>query len=677
VKWIKINGVWSQKNEYTSYRNKKGRIQKNINFWGLDCLQNMTKYMYDNPNIFMNRTLYAHNGGKFDLNLAIEKSFIDSPYFIIEGGNCVELNGAWIGFTLRCKTNRKFKLFFRDSFRLLPKSLESLTEELDVKHKKLIETVSHDDINLNNYNSKKLKPIIDKYLKNDVLGLLEVVDKFGRQIYKNIDIDITKCYTGASLSKKNFFKNHYNQYKTPIYTLSDSKDSFIRKSYYGGRVECFKTDLIQKNYYYDFTSLYPYTGTFELPYGIPKLYKFMYSSLNKDIVNIISDYCNENIININDKIPKDFFGFVKCLVKTKNKYAIPKHCKIYNDKLIFPIFEKWTELTIFSEELDYDIYDYKFIAGIKFEKKPFMKEFFEKGFINKALEKQNNNPAMAQAWKIIINSGYGFWGLRTKNRDGITIHEASDDKYLKYLKTNKLISIQENKDYTFCRVLKDLTIKDFNVSVASAISSYARSRLHSLLSDIKKVGGELYYCDTDSVVCNINLNDYPNLKEKYQWDGDGSELGSLKNECDDELKNYLKKHFKNEWKTLLNDMIKKENGNLHFDYGYIAGCKQYALSKSFIINGETHKVEIIKMKGFSQKVARGGRKLKMTEIVKLCENPKYRITQKQMQFKIPKSNYVSNTNNFKIKKQYVNKNFRKIYNKGIIDKNGGVSPIII
>lgn len=82
-----------------------------------------------------------------------------------------------------------------------------------------------------------------------------------------------------------------------------------------------------------------------------------------------------------------------------------------------------------------------------------------------------------------------------------------------YLNTDKLISLREHNDYMFCRIKKDLDVKDYNVAVAAAISSYARSKLHSLLTAIRKVGGELYYCDTDSLICNININDFPEIKK--------------------------------------------------------------------------------------------------------------------------------------------------------------------
>ena len=45
-------------------------------------------------------------------------------------------------------------------------------------------------------------------------------------------------------------------------------------------------------------------------------------------------------------------------------------------------------------------------------KAKFMKKFFDDGFMNKAKCKADGDLAMAQAYKIIINSGYGFWGLR-------------------------------------------------------------------------------------------------------------------------------------------------------------------------------------------------------------------------------------------------------------------------
>ena len=63
-------------------------------------------------------------------------------------------------------------------------------------------------------------------------------------------------------------------------------------------------------------------------------------------------------------------------------------------------------------------YRYEFIDGYKYNKSPLMCEFMSEGFKNKALEKKNKNKVLEKTHKILINSGYGFWGLRYRNRRG-------------------------------------------------------------------------------------------------------------------------------------------------------------------------------------------------------------------------------------------------------------------
>ena len=45
---------------------------------------------------------------------------------------------------------------------------------------------------------------------------------------------------------------------------------------------------------------------------------------------------------------------------------------------------------------------------------------------------------MAQAYKIIINSGYGFWGLRTQDRDGVEIFSPNPNSHVEYLKVIRI-----------------------------------------------------------------------------------------------------------------------------------------------------------------------------------------------------------------------------------------------
>ena len=71
---------------------------------------------------------------------------------------------------------------FRDSLRLLPQGLEKLCKEFDVEHKKPTETVSHDDITVENWDTF---PQLHKYLENDCKGLLECLVCFSKEVFNS------------------------------------------------------------------------------------------------------------------------------------------------------------------------------------------------------------------------------------------------------------------------------------------------------------------------------------------------------------------------------------------------------------------------------------------------------------------------------------------------------------
>ena len=81
-------------------------------------------------------------------------------------------------------------------------------------------------------------------------------------------------------------------------------------------------------YYDDFTSLYPDQSRKPLPYGKPEF------------------------VNGTD-IDENFYGFIRCMVRTIDKDRKPLHgIKDHKTKrLLFPHFDKWTEIYLFSEEV--------------------------------------------------------------------------------------------------------------------------------------------------------------------------------------------------------------------------------------------------------------------------------------------------------------------------------------
>ena len=87
-----------------------------------------------------------------------------------------------------------------------------------------------------------------------------------------------------------------------------------------------------------------------------------------------------------------------------------------------------------------------------------------------------------------------------------------------------------------------LTLLDILLSFpAAAVTAWARMRLFRLIRAIHKHGGKVAYVDTDSVKCNIDVLNTPALRKEFMWDGTGDELGSLKNECNEEMEKAVKK----------------------------------------------------------------------------------------------------------------------------------------
>jgi len=360
---------------------------------------------------------------------------------------------------------------------------------------------------------------------------------------------------------------------------------------------------------------------------------------------------------------KYFYGFCEVKVKSKNISALPIHAHYKNQKLIFQHFKDYETLYLYSEEIrlgmKHDIYEYNFegCKGLHFtRKKAFLKDFFEDCFKNKAKAKSEGNDVMELVYKIIANSGYGFWGLKYANRE--CIKTTKDETLVQmYYEKEKLIDFAQFGNHYSIKVEDDLPMKDFNVSIASSITSYARMELWNAINDIKNKGYNVHYCDTDSIVTDCPINIYEDLMNRYCWDGKGEELGTLKNECYDKIVKYNKKNPNNI--IDIQKQLELDNGVLHFDEVIIKGCKFYGIKKT-CYNGAI--IEIVKCKGYRTK----DKELTFDDFV----NGDI-IKQNQLQFSIPKSSLHNEITKYGVSKREVEKVFKPTYNKGDVDKESG------
>lgn len=427
--------------------------------------------------------------------------------------------------TISCK-----KYVFHDSFKLLPMALKKLSESFDLEHGKLDlwEEVQK------KYSGWHFKNIVDfldncsvqdplylEYLGYDVMSLYEL-------IYKLIDLtgiqeyDFVKKVSTASISrhlfehgfKGEFFKDE-NEGKTDFDILCEFNweenqevEEFIRASYCGGRTEVFKPRLWEHGFHYDVNSLYPFVmsdGKALYPVGKPLYYtdgeiaqKF-YNEWKKDKVGL---------------------GFLYCKVFVPKQHIPPLPVK--KGKLCFPCGEfdgVWTyeELDYSEQECGVKILEYYEVCH--FEKTyPVFKRFIECFYQLKDKGKKEKNIALTTFAKLIMNVGYGYTGMRRDDKTAL-------DSIEKITDYDNISNICE--DLGFIEIPNEVHSKYIQVQVASYVTSRARLVLLKGLKHIEKKGGNVYYCDTDSIVSDVPMD--ASFIDKYKlgyWDCEADNISN-------------------------------------------------------------------------------------------------------------------------------------------------------
>ena len=168
-------------------------------------------------------------------------------------------------------------------------------------------------------------------------------------------------------------------------------------------------------------------------------------------------------------------------------------------------------------------------------------------------------------------------------------------------------------------------------------------------------------CDTDSVITDLNISEYPDLMSEFMWDGCGDALGSLKNEADDHLKKKCK------WsKDEINRLKDEIGGMIYFDDLILGGCKFYALRMARDVKVK----EITKCKGF--KKGKEGSELTFEDFEDMDGGGVK--GQKQVQFLCPKMNHVSMDERFAMRTPHIYKKFKFAYTKGDVADDGSITP---
>jgi hypothetical protein len=300
---------------------------------------------------------FAHFGGRFDVHYVFDWLREHEPNTYMEincAGSCV------ISLTVR---QGKYYWRFTDSYRLLPKSLETLTIEFEVQHKKLRGLDFKDRI----------------YNEHDCRGLYEVLEQF----FDAFEI----CSETIASHAMRVFRSAF--LRRDIYQPNEEIESFVRKAYFGGRCEIYRYDERELNHY-DVNSLFPAA----MRENVPVEYLHQTRSIPDDDSRI---------------------GFYLASVKYPEVY-LPILPFRY-DKLYFPVGEFSGYFT--SMDLRRAIEDgasVNVIAGKLFHAEPIMREYALGLFEMKKKAEEEGKSGKRYISKILMNSLYGKFGQRREQR---------------------------------------------------------------------------------------------------------------------------------------------------------------------------------------------------------------------------------------------------------------------
>lgn len=393
--------------------------------------------------------IFAHFAGRYDFLFLLEH--LGSRAKIIHS------NGRILQLKIQLYSEDRSYIYFVDSFSLLPTSLDQLSKAFDVRHKKQTGKIDF---------SKRLKitKTLKEYLKNDVIGLYEILDKFQSELNAiGAEMKITIASTAMDL-----FRRKYLDIEIPSHY---KHEQFIRSGYYGGRVEVF-------NKYFKA--------------GSGPLYDYDYNSLYPSVM-IGNYYPVGNAITVDNYNynPADI-GYVEISAN------IPKNIKIpplpfrqENKMLIFPVGKiRAVYPLIYLSVLNQLKIPYTIHKAILFEKYKLFDSYIKDLYAERM---KNKGTVKYLIYKLLLNSTYGKFGQQRLKEDFIIIPNAEDFKNdLKIYNTDVDLWYRERES--------------FSAHILPGIAGYVTGYAHlNLYNELSRFADSVYYCDTDSLFITDEL----------------------------------------------------------------------------------------------------------------------------------------------------------------------------
>jgi len=187
--------------------------------------------------------IFVHNLGNFD-GFFIYKAL--SNRFKPEEISClIDNHNRFIQIIIQID---KFKIVWKDSYRIFPVSLDDLCNILHLPGK--ISKYNPEFHSLSLFDKPLLLEEFKDYALQDSVSLFSCISKLQEIYFRDYRVDICSILSTSTLSLK-IFRSKYLQVNIPILKRRD--DTFTRQAYFGGATDYYKLEA-SNLYYYDVNS---------------------------------------------------------------------------------------------------------------------------------------------------------------------------------------------------------------------------------------------------------------------------------------------------------------------------------------------------------------------------------------------------------------------------------------
>jgi hypothetical protein len=326
-------------------------------------------------------------------------------------------------------------------------------------------------------NPTKNKAKILAYLQSDCENLLNTIQAFEAHYGRSITL--------ASCAMKYWRTDRQKRGLEIPDNKSDGTDAEIRPYYYGGRVEPFCSGVFEGDFVsYDINSAYPRAMIEDLPCGIPVIYD-----------------------GLKGEICKRGFYTVECY----SHGALPMRTK---EGLRFPIGKNLFHAT--GWEIIAGI-ETKTISDVRIVKTVLHDDCIEfNEYVEHFYELKKHATGIEREFaKLMMNANYGKWASNPRNYKTLRLVDAKElkpeDQKSGWINAHVAIVAEQPERMQF-----------YDVAIGASITGYVRAYLHRSMCAVREGGGQVLYCDTDSMLVKGSVGNLPIGENLGEWKNEGS-----------------------------------------------------------------------------------------------------------------------------------------------------------